>query len=90
MSPGESKTVVIPVEEAYGPRMDEMVAVVGRSDLPPDLKPEVGQQLEVTQQDGHTFPVLITEVTDTTVTLDANHPLAGRELTFDLKLVEIE
>ena len=51
---------------------------------------QVGQQLEVTQQDGHTFPVLITEVTDTTVTLDANHPLAGRELTFDLKLVEIE
>jgi peptidylprolyl isomerase len=89
MSPGEEKTVTIPVDRAYGPRMEEMVAVVGRSDLPADLTPEVGLQLEVTQQDGNAFPVLITEVTDTTVTLDANHPLAGRDLTFDLRLVEI-
>jgi peptidylprolyl isomerase len=89
MSPGEAKTVVIPVDQAYGERMDEMVAVVNRSEIPPDLTLEVGSQLEVTQEDGQAFPVLITEVTDTTVTLDANHPLAGKELTFDLKLVEI-
>ncbi len=89
MSPGEEKTIVIPVDQAYGERMDEMVAVVPRSEIPADLKLEVGAQLEVTQEDGQAFPVLITEVTDTTVTLDANHPLAGQELTFDLKLVEI-
>jgi peptidylprolyl isomerase len=89
MSPGEEKTVVIPVDKAYGPRMEEMVAVIGRSELPADITPEVGQQLEVTQQNGQAFPVLITEVTDTSVTLDANHPLAGRDLTFDLRLVEI-
>jgi peptidylprolyl isomerase len=89
MSPGESKTVVIPVDQAYGERMDEMVAVVERSEIPSDLDLEVGLSLEVTQEDGQAFPVLITEVTDTTVTLDANHPLAGRELTFDLSLVEI-
>jgi len=89
MGPGEEKTVTIPVDKAYGPRMEEMVAVVGRSELPADLDPVVGQQLEVTQQDGHSFPVLITEVTDTTVTLDANHPLAGRDLIFQLRLVEI-
>lgn len=89
MSQGEEKTVVIPVDQAYGERIDEMVAVVNRSEIPPDLTLEVGSQLEVTQEDGQAFPVLITEVTDTTVTLDANHPLAGKELTFDLKLVEI-
>ena len=89
MAVGEEKTVTIPVEDAYGERMEQMVAQVPRTDLPADLTPEVGMQLEVTQEDGHNFPVLITEVTDATVTLDANHPLAGRALTFDLRLVEI-
>lgn len=89
MTPGDSKTVFIPADQAYGPRMDEMVAEVERSALPDDMAPAVGQQLEVTQEDGHTFPVLITEVTDSMVTLDANHPLAGRDLTFDIKLVTI-
>ena len=90
MSPGESKTVVIPVDQAYGERIDEMVAVVDRKDIPADLDLEIGNQLEVTQEDGSAFPVIITEVTETTVTLDANHPLAGRELTFDLRLVSID
>ena len=89
MVPGDTKTVVIPVDQAYGERMEQMVAVVDRKDLPADLVLEEGNQLEVTQEDGHVFPVIITEVTDSTVTLDANHPLAGRELTFDLRLVEI-
>ena len=89
MSPGELKTVDIPVEEAYGERSDQLVGVVERSLLPPDLTPEVGMRLELTQEDGQEFPVVITEVTDTHVTLDANHPLAGRNLTFDIQLVEI-
>ncbi len=89
MAVGEEKTVNIAVADAYGERMEQMVAQVPRGDLPADLTPEVGMQLEVTQEDGHHFPVLITEVTDSTVTLDANHPLAGRALTFDLRLVEI-
>jgi len=89
MNPGDTKTVVIPVDQAYGERIDEMVAVVDRQDIPPDLILEVGNQLEVTQQDGSAFPVIITEVTETSVTLDANHPLAGKELTFDLRLVVI-
>jgi len=54
-----------------------------------EIEPIEGQQLEVVLQDGSSMPVLVTEVTDTTVTLDANHPLAGRDLTFDIKLVEI-
>ena len=86
---GETKTVTIPVTDAYGLRQDELVAQVPRSDLPPGMNPEVGQQLEVTQEDGNSFPVLVIEVTDDSITLDANHPLAGRDLTFDLKLVSI-
>jgi peptidylprolyl isomerase len=89
MSPGESKTVTILVDDAYGQRIEEMVAVVERDNLPPDMTPEPGMRLEVTQEDGQVFPVVITEVTDTQVTIDANHPLAGRDLTFDIRLVEI-
>ncbi len=89
MIPGDEKTVTIPVADAYGERVDAMVAEVPRTELPADLTPEVGMQLEVTQHDGSSFPVLITEVTDTAVTIDANHPLAGRALIFDLRLVEI-
>ncbi|ACH40551.1 peptidylprolyl cis-trans isomerase, FKBP-type [Citrifermentans bemidjiense Bem] len=89
LSVGESKTIHIPVEEAYGERVQEMVAVVPRGDLPPEMNPEVGQQLEVTQEDGQVFSVLVVEVTNETITIDANHPLAGQPLNFELKLVEI-
>lgn len=89
MNVGETKTFTIPVDEAYGQRNDEMVVAVERSHIPADMTPEVGMRLEVTQEDGREFPVVITEVTDTHVTIDANHPLAGRDLTFDIKLVEI-
>lgn len=89
MTVGEKKTVTIPVELAYGERVDEMVAEVERSDLPPGMDPQVGQELELTQEDGYTFPVLVTAVSETAVTLDANHPLAGRQLVFDISLVEI-
>ena len=89
MSPGEEKTVTIPVAEAYGPRVEELVAVIDRSDIPAGIDPQVGQQLEVTQQDGQVFSVLVTDVSTDTVTLDANHPLAGRDLIFELRLVEI-
>jgi peptidylprolyl isomerase len=88
MASGEKKTVTIPVEEAYGPRRDELVMVVEKSALPPDLETQVGEQLEMTQGDD-TFVVTITEATDDSVTLDANHPLAGESLVFDLELVEI-
>jgi peptidylprolyl isomerase len=89
LSVGESKTIHIPVEDAYGERIEEMVADVPRGDLPPEMKPEVGQQLEVTQEDGQLFQVLVIDVTNEKITIDANHPLAGKALNFDLKLVEI-
>lgn len=89
MSSGEEKTVTIPVDQAYGPRMEELVAEVEREYLPQDAEPKLGQQYEVTQDDGQVFNVTVTEMNDTTVTLDANHPLAGRDLVFEIKLVEI-
>ncbi|HEY9742093.1 MAG TPA: peptidylprolyl isomerase [Coleofasciculaceae cyanobacterium] len=89
MTPGESKTEKIPMDQAYGPHRPEMVLEVSRQQMPPELQPEVGQQLQVQQPDGQTIPVFVTEVTESTVTLDANHPLAGEDLTFDIELVEI-
>ena len=87
---GESKTVTIPAEEAYGPYRDDLVIVVEREELPADLEPEVGQQLQMYQTDGSTVVVIVTEVSETTITIDANHPLAGKDLTFEIKLVEIK
>ncbi|MSN25997.1 MAG: peptidylprolyl isomerase [Geobacter sp.] len=86
---GQSVKVSISADDAYGQRADEMVAVLERSEIPADINPEPGQQMEVILQDGSPMPVLVTEVTDTTITLDANHPLAGYDLTFDIRLVEI-
>lgn len=89
MSPGESKTTRIPMDEAYGPHRKEMVVVVSREQIPAELNPEVGQQLQVRQPDGRAMIVVVTEVSESSVTLDANHPLAGKDLTFDIQLVEI-
>lgn len=89
MITGESRTTKILAEDAYGPHRKEMVIVVERGKLPQDLNPEVGVQLEVRRPDGHFFPVLVTDVSDGDITLDANHPLAGKDLTFNIELVEI-
>ncbi|MBM3119336.1 MAG: peptidylprolyl isomerase [Chloroflexi bacterium] len=89
MKVGEKKTVIIPADEAYGPHRDEQVVEIPREELPSDLTPQVGQQLVVTQQDGRQIIVVITEVSDETVTIDANHPLAGKDLTFEIELVKI-
>jgi len=89
MSPGESKSTTIPPEEAYGPHHEQIVQVIDRKQVPPDLKLEVGQQLEVRRPDGQKTIVMVTDVSESTVTLDANHPLAGKDLTFDIQLVEI-
>ncbi|HEY9903629.1 MAG TPA: peptidylprolyl isomerase [Candidatus Sericytochromatia bacterium] len=89
MTPGESKTEKIPMHQAYGPHREEMVLEVSREQIPPDLQPEVGQQLQIQQPNGQPVAVFVTDVTDAKVTLDANHPLAGEDLTFDIHLVEI-
>jgi len=89
MAVGEKKTVIVPAEQAYGPHIKELVMELPRKDLPGDLDFSIGRQLEVTQEEGESFLVEITAVSETTVTLDANHPLAGKDLTFDVELVAI-
>ena len=86
---GQSVIVTIPADDAYGQRSDEMVAVIERREIPSEINPEPGQQMEVIMHDGSPMPVLVSEVTDTAITLDANHPLAGYDLTFDIRLLEI-
>lgn len=89
MEPGESKTVQIESDNAYGPHREEMVVSVERTRLPEDIEPQVGGQLQVRQPDGSVHPVIVTEVSDASVTLDANHPLAGEDLNFEIELEEI-
>ncbi len=86
---GDSKVIQIAADAAYGPHLKEMIAIMPRDQFPPDLKPEVGMQLQMNQSNGQSIVVTVTEVTDTEVTIDGNHPLAGKDLTFDLQLVEI-
>lgn len=89
MAVGEKKTVRIAPEQAYGPHNPEMTLQVPRGDLPPEIQPELGMQLEASQEGGHSMVVTVVEVTDESVTFDANHPLAGKALTFEIEVVEI-
>jgi FKBP-type peptidyl-prolyl cis-trans isomerase 2 len=89
MTAGESKTITIPAAHAYGPHQPERVLEIERHHLPQDLHPEVGQHLHLQRQDGGTIDVVVTALTEGHITLDANHPLAGHDLTFDLQLVAI-
>jgi peptidylprolyl isomerase len=89
MDPGEEKTVEVASEEAYGPHRPELVQQVGRERIPDDVKLSVGDRLGAQGPDGQPVELTVVEFDDQTVTLDANHPLAGRDLTFDIKLVEL-
>ncbi|MFC4487726.1 MULTISPECIES: peptidylprolyl isomerase [Tepidiphilus] len=90
MAVGQTKTVTIPAAEAYGDRVAEAVLQVPREQLPPDLEPEVGQQLVMQSRDGRQIPIVVVEVTEDSITIDANHPLAGRDLTFEIELVAVQ
>lgn len=89
MKPGESVTLRIAADDAFGPRREEMVMEIDRSRLEGHLKPEVGHLLQITWPDNQTTLATVLGVTDSTVTVDANHPLAGKDLTLDIRLVEI-
>ena len=90
MKVGESKTVTIPPDEGYGQRDESLVVTVDKTQLPTNLVPTVGQQLQATNTNGSTSVFTITQVNDTTVILDGNSPLAGKDLTFEIKLLQIE
>jgi peptidylprolyl isomerase len=89
MTPGEKRTSVIPAVEAYGEHSKELVTDVDRERFPADMELEIGQQLQVGLPDNQQAIVMVVDLSDTFVTLDANHPLAGQNLTFEIELVEI-
>jgi peptidylprolyl isomerase len=86
---GESKTVSIPPEEAYGQRRDDRIVTVRRDQLPVNLNVNIGHRIELTQENNQSFLATVTAITHDTITLDANHPLAGKTLTFELELIGI-
>ena len=89
MNAGETKTGKIPADKAYGPRVEEMVLSIERNRFPEDLDPQVGQHLQLARPDGQSISVLVTKIDESAITVDANHPLAGRDLTFDIDLLEV-
>ncbi len=89
MSIGEKKTITIPAEQAYGNPREDMFMEFPLDRFPADMVPEIGMQLNMSNNEGDQFPVAIVEIADEYVVLDGNHPLAGKDLIFDLDLVEI-
>jgi peptidylprolyl isomerase len=89
MDIGDSKSVTITPEDGYGPHRDEMVMSVKRDQLPPELEPQIGLQLQSRQRDGQIVVFTITEVNETSITVDANHPLAGKSLIFEIELLDV-
>lgn len=90
MEPGDKKTTEVDPEQAYGEHREDMVMEMERDQIPNEVEPEVGQQLQLRLENGQTVPVLITALGEESVTIDANHPLAGRKLIFDIEVVGIE
>jgi FKBP-type peptidyl-prolyl cis-trans isomerase 2 len=89
MEVGEKKTIQIAVDDAYGQKEENMIVEFPKSNFPPELTPEVGMSLNMTNGSGQVIPVTIVELKDDSVVLDANHPLAGQDLIFDIEVVEI-
>jgi len=89
MEPGQKQTVTIPAENAYGPRRDDLVMSFPREQLPDGVNPEPGQQLQMQTQEGQAVQVTVRDATEEALILDANHPLAGQDLTFEIELVEV-
>jgi len=89
MEVGETKTITVPPEEAYGPRREELLVDVRKSALPENITPAIGEQLEIPQQDGNLIMVTIFDMSEDTITLDANHPLAGTTVTFIIQLIGV-
>ncbi len=89
MNIGDKKTVSIKPEEAYGPYNDNLVVEMPKEHFPEDISPELGMRLIIVDNNGEELPVVVSEIQDESVRLDANHPLAGKTLVFDIELVEV-
>ncbi|MFH1738698.1 MAG: peptidylprolyl isomerase [bacterium] len=89
MTEGETKSISLQPEEAFGPYQDDQIFVIDRSQVPPNIDPEVGMILQLTSREGSSGNVTITDVTQETITLDGNHPLAGKTVLFEVRLETI-
>jgi peptidylprolyl isomerase len=89
MDSGESKTVLVTADQAFGPYLDEMVVVVDRGRLPEGLNPKEGDRIQLQSRSGDTVTVAVMGVSESTVTIDGNHPLAGKDLIFDIEFIEV-
>lgn len=89
MEPGDTKQVKLEPHEAYGDRHEQLVQTIQRSQIPPELELQVGQQLQAKGPDGNVVVVTVSDLADDTVTLDGNHPLAGKTLNFEIEMVEV-
>lgn len=90
MAVGDKKTVQIPADQAYGPEHPEARQAIPRSELPDDIPQEVGTRLQMQNPEGQVVAVVIAEVTETDIIIDANHPLAGKDLTFQIEMMAIQ
>jgi len=89
LQPGEHTVITLEPDQAYGPRREELVVPLGRDQLPEDAEPEIGQQVQLHMADGGVLTAEIVETTEQSITIDANHPLAGKTLLFEIELVEV-
>lgn len=90
MNQGESKTAKVPAHEAYGPHREDLVLTTDRNQFPIDSKPEAGQRVQIRQEEGQIIVATVVDVSESSVTVDANHHLAGKDLIFDIQLIEIQ
>lgn len=89
MEEGEKKEVTLKPDEAYGERNDQLTQEISNDQLPEDLEPKLGMQLQSKTPDGREFKVMVSEIRENSIVIDANHPLAGRDLVFEIEMVEI-
>lgn len=89
MEIGDKKTLEIPVELAYGPSSPDNLIEFAKTEFPEEMKPEIGMQLHLNDNQGNVIPVIVAEIKEASVILDANHPLAGKDLIFDIELIAI-
>jgi FKBP-type peptidyl-prolyl cis-trans isomerase 2 len=89
MNIGESKTIHVSADKAFGPYLEELISQIERDKIPPEVELQIGQQLQIQQPDGSAIIVKVLSLDDKVATFDANHPLAGKDITFDIDLLEI-
>jgi peptidylprolyl isomerase len=89
MAPGDKKTVFIPADDAFGPYDEENVFSIDRAQLPDEPFPDVGQEVELTDEDGESLMATVVEIGESDITFDTNHPLAGEDLNYEIELIEI-